>query len=441
MVANNKYFYSSERQAAPKRGVFELEGVDTILAQNKIMHQQLQQQIELMSKRMDGLQLAAVSTTNQPPAVWRQNEENYEEQQPAQVQYMHNQGSGPNEFYGDTYNSSWRNHPNLKWGENQNSWQKNSNQSNYRNTNYQNHQTTNQNPYRKLQNNQPTSTFYPPNNPSTNHNNFHPTSTSHTQPQPPQESQRISNLEMMMEKMIKHQELANKNHEASLRNLERQIGQLSKQPTERPNNAFPSDTIPNSKKECKAIQLRSRRTLENDKVSNKKEVAAEEKDQEKSKKKEEEPQASRKGKQVMEEPPQEQRKVVKSYTHPLPYPQRLQKEIKDQQFPKFLEIFKKLEINLPLAEVLEQMSLYAKFLKELINKKRIWNKKETVILTQECSAVIQRGILPKLKDLGSFIISCTIGNMTLERAIYDLGASINLMPLSMMKELAKEEVK
>ncbi|KAL4315762.1 hypothetical protein AHAS_Ahas15G0217500 [Arachis hypogaea] len=57
----------------------------------------------------------------------------------------------------------------------------------------------------------------------------------------------------MMEKMIKHQELANKNHEASLRNLERQIRQFSKQTVERPNNAFPSDTIPNPKEECKAI--------------------------------------------------------------------------------------------------------------------------------------------------------------------------------------------
>ncbi|XP_015944607.1 uncharacterized protein LOC107469743 [Arachis duranensis] len=87
------------------------------------------------------------------------------------------------------------------------------------------------------------------------------------------------------------------------------------------------------------------------------------------------------------------------------------------------------------------MRLYAKFFKELINKKRSWNEKETMILTQECSAVIQRGIPPKLKDPGSFIISCTIGNMILERAFCDLGASINLMPLSMMKKLAIEEVK
>ncbi|XP_016166297.1 uncharacterized protein LOC107608997 [Arachis ipaensis] len=87
------------------------------------------------------------------------------------------------------------------------------------------------------------------------------------------------------------------------------------------------------------------------------------------------------------------------------------------------------------------MPLYAKFLKELINKKRSWNKKETVILTQECSAVIQRGLPPKLKDPGGFILSCTIGNRKLDKALCYLGASINLMPLSLMKKLAIEEVK
>ncbi|XP_016173160.1 uncharacterized protein LOC107615626 [Arachis ipaensis] len=114
--------------------------------------------------------------------------------------------------------------------------------------------------------------------------------------------------------------------------------------------------------------------------------------------------------------------------------------MRDQQFSKFLDIFQKLQINILLAETLEQTPLYAKFLKELITKKRSWNEKETVILTQECSAIIQRGIPPKLKDLGSFLISCTIGNMTIDRSLCDLGASINLIPLSMMKKLLIEEV-
>ncbi|XP_057755836.1 uncharacterized protein LOC130975018 [Arachis stenosperma] len=87
------------------------------------------------------------------------------------------------------------------------------------------------------------------------------------------------------------------------------------------------------------------------------------------------------------------------------------------------------------------MPLYAKFMKELINKKRSWLEKETILLTEECSAVIQRGIPPKLKDPGGFVVSCTIGKTILNKALCDLGASINLMPLSMMRKLDIEELK
>ncbi|XP_057719446.1 uncharacterized protein LOC130933854 [Arachis stenosperma] len=66
---------------------------------------------------------------------------------------------------------------------------------------------------------------------------------------------------------------------------------------------------------------------------------------------------------------------------------------------------------------------------------------ETVLLTEECSAVIQRGIPPKLKDPGGFVVSCTIGKTILNKALCDLGASINLMPLSMMRKLDIEELK
>ncbi|XP_057747048.1 uncharacterized protein LOC130966278 [Arachis stenosperma] len=87
------------------------------------------------------------------------------------------------------------------------------------------------------------------------------------------------------------------------------------------------------------------------------------------------------------------------------------------------------------------MPIYAKFLKELITKKRSWQEKKTVVLTQECSAIIQRGLPPKLKDPGNFLIPCTIGNMAIDKSLCDLGASINLMPLAMMKKLMIEEIK
>ncbi|XP_057760642.1 uncharacterized protein LOC130981020 [Arachis stenosperma] len=180
----------------------------------------------------------------------------------------------------------------------------------------------------------------------------------------------------------------------------------------------------------------------NDKRANEEDEAVlHKKEPEKLEEKNDQPQNSRKGKQVTEEPSQEQRQEVKAHAPPLPYPQRFNKEIKDQHFPKFLKVFKKLEINIPLAKALEQMPLYAKFLKELINKKRSWHEKETIMLTKEYSAVIQKGLPPKLKDLGSFFLPCTNGSLTIDNALCDFGTSINLIPYSMMRRMCIKEVK
>ena len=64
-----------------------------------------------------------------------------------------------------------------------------------------------------------------------------------------------------------------------------------------------------------------------------------------------------------------------------------------------------------------------------------------VNLTEECSAILQWKLPQKLKDPGSFTIPCTIGNAIFERALCDLGASINLMPLSIFKRLGLGEAR
>ncbi|XP_015945060.1 uncharacterized protein LOC107470187 [Arachis duranensis] len=125
----------------------------------------------------------------------------------------------------------------------------------------------------------------------------------------------------------------------------------------------------------------------------------------------------------------------------LPYSQRLKGENKEKQYSKFLEIFKTLHINIPFIEALEQIPLYAKFMKELLTKKRSLKEGKTVVMTRECSAIIQRGLPRKKKDPGSFHIPCTIGDMMIERVFCDLGASINMMPLSLMKKLQIHELK
>ncbi|XP_016206568.1 uncharacterized protein LOC107646940 [Arachis ipaensis] len=85
------------------------------------------------------------------------------------------------------------------------------------------------------------------------------------------------------------------------------------------------------------------------------------------------------------------------------------------------------------------MPLYGKFLKELMTKKRNWGEKETVVLTEQCSAIIQKKFSQKMKDPRSFQILCIIGDIRIEKALCDLGASINLMSLAMMKTIRIEE--
>ncbi|XP_015965615.1 uncharacterized protein LOC107489379 [Arachis duranensis] len=87
------------------------------------------------------------------------------------------------------------------------------------------------------------------------------------------------------------------------------------------------------------------------------------------------------------------------------------------------------------------MPLYAKFLKELMTKKRSWKNNETVVLTKECSAIIQHKLPQKLKDPGSFQILCVIVEIMVEKALCDLGASINLISLAMMRRMRIEEAK
>ncbi|XP_022893977.1 uncharacterized protein LOC111408455 [Olea europaea var. sylvestris] len=63
------------------------------------------------------------------------------------------------------------------------------------------------------------------------------------------------------------------------------------------------------------------------------------------------------------------------------------------------------------------------------------------MLTEECSARIQKKLPPKLKDPGSFTIPCTVGDFYFDKALCDFGASINLMLLSIFRKLGLGEPK
>jgi len=103
-----------------------------------------------------------------------------------------------------------------------------------------------------------------------------------------------------------------------------------------------------------------------------------------------------------------------------------------------LNTFKKVEINIPLLEVVRQIPKYAKFLKELCTHKRRIMDKEIVKMGRDVSSLIKKPAVrmpQKCKDPGMFSIPCIIGSTKFDNAMLDLGASINVMPLLVLTSL------
>lgn len=124
-----------------------------------------------------------------------------------------------------------------------------------------------------------------------------------------------------------------------------------------------------------------------------------------------------------------------------PFPSRFQKSKKDESDQAILEIFKKVQVNMPLIECITQVPKYAKFLKELCTTRRQTREKEVVKMSETVSAVLQRRMPPKLKDPGSFSIPCVIGDTKFDNIMLDLGASINVMPYSLYLSMDLGELK
>ncbi|XP_070054569.1 uncharacterized protein [Nicotiana tomentosiformis] len=94
---------------------------------------------------------------------------------------------------------------------------------------------------------------------------------------------------------------------------------------------------------------------------------------------------------------------------------------------------KSLSINVPLVQDLEKMLGYAKFMKYLVTKKWSINF-ETIKVTHQVSAILH-SMAPKLEDPGAFMLPLTIASVEFAKSICDLGASINLMPYLVFKNL------
>ncbi|CAN6700771.1 unnamed protein product [Malus baccata var. baccata] len=114
----------------------------------------------------------------------------------------------------------------------------------------------------------------------------------------------------------------------------------------------------------------------------------------------------------------------------VPFPSRFMQTKKEEAEKDILETFRKVQVNIPLLDAIKQVPRYAKFWKELCTTRKRMSTKEVVKVDKNMSAILQRKLPPKCKDPGSFTIPCVIGNTCFKSAMLDLGASINVMPYS-----------
>ncbi|XP_021745351.1 uncharacterized protein LOC110711280 [Chenopodium quinoa] len=199
---------------------------------------------------------------------------------------------------------------------------------------------------------------------------------------------------------------------SGLKNLENQVSQLANTVGKlqaQNSNKLPSQPERNPKENASAISLRSGKQLEVPEKSRSETLAEHQ----------EEYETVVPGKN---EQPSKVSDVVSSktdhFSSSVPFPSRLTSMDKKKEMEKeVLDVFHKVEVNIPLLEAIRQVP------------------HEKVSVSENVSAVLQRKIPPKCKDPGIFTIPCRIGNKRYERCMLDLGASINVMPLSIYKAL------
>ncbi|XP_057759693.1 uncharacterized protein LOC130980082 [Arachis stenosperma] len=138
---------------------------------------------------------------------------------------------------------------------------------------------------------------------------------------------------------------------------------------------------------------------------------------------------------------EKQKEILEPYVPKAPFPQRFRGGEKEKSYSRFLDMFASLSVNIPFMKTLQQMPNYIKCMKELLIKKGTLKGGLTVMMNKECSALIKKDLPLKKKDPGSSHIPCAIGNTRNDRGFCDLGASINVMPLSYMKKLQIDELK
>ncbi|XP_062119231.1 uncharacterized protein LOC133832979 [Humulus lupulus] len=364
-MAMNNYQWPSERETNKKvAGVHELDAISMFSSQVATLTKQLQQ--NNIHAQAPVMQMQIICELCGGPHLFEQcTNRDFNNMPIEQVQAIGNFPRPSNNPYSMSYNPGWRNHPNFSW-------------------------TTGQGSQQQFQQNQPQ---YP--RPPPGFYQKQPVRPAQQQMQAKQDGQADVLTQFMTETR------------SSIRSLETQIGQLATLMANQAQGNLPGTTKVNPKgnpnKQCQAITLRSGTVYEGTSV----EKRIEQKQDQQAPNVEDKKTCEEKVKEI---PPAREVVPLVSIDHhrKIPYPQRLQKNRLDKKFAKFLEVFKRLHINIPFAEALEQMPSYVKFMKDILSKKRKIEDYEIVALTEECSAILQRKLPQKLRDPGSFTIPCTI---------------------------------
>ncbi|CAL2239445.1 unnamed protein product [Prunus armeniaca] len=360
-----------------------------------------------LNSRNPSKEVCSICETHDHPTISCPLGAAYPEFVQEQAKLVNSYNRGPiNDPYSQSYNPGWRNHPNFSWRNTQN------------------------------------------------------------QANPPslQRPQQSSSLEDIVKQMAINQSNFQQTTQAAISKLEVQLGQIATEIAQREPGKWPSQTVINPKnQEAKAVHvLRSGKIVDNKVgsdlsndvvvVEDEEETTAMDGEQPKT------PQSAPKAKSDSQEPNPFQLhkrddKFVPSHLHqdryippppyipPIPFPGRLKKANQDKAFKEIYDILSKVNINLPLLDVVKQIPAYGKFIKHLMTHKLNFAPSEEVKLNKNVSAVLQRKLPPKLEDPGSFDIPINIGDKTVGRNMLDLGASINVMPYSVYQELGLEGIK
>ncbi|GJU31958.1 hypothetical protein Tco_1175547 [Tanacetum coccineum] len=193
---------------------------------------------------------------------------------------------------------------------------------------------------------------------------------------------------------------------------------LSHQPTFK-FKYFTKQYIPNPRNEAKAITTRSGVSYDGPPIP---------------------PPVVEKEKQTKDKEPIEEPSFVANKAKPnLPYPSRLNKqkihEKDDIHSLKFMEIFRNLHFEISFADALIHMPNFASMFKKMLNNKDKLIELTKTPLNENRSAVVLKKLSENLGDPGRFLIPCDFSEFDSYLALANLGASINLMPLSIWKKL------